>query len=139
MYIQNDQPGLYLATAPIFGGLLSHTGIVDVGNRLHLENGTNGPMVVHQPSSGLRREPVQKTGLPWTGVHRIENEALAIRRINDAWHAATPYDALLNNCEHFTEFVVNGVRRSPQLKVIGKTVGVAALLVLAIGSMKRAK
>ncbi len=76
--------GLYLATAPIMGGLIRHTGIIDIGNRMGYPGLPAGaePVVIHLPLSGLKSERLSRTKLSWT---MFEDSIARSRYGSESW------------------------------------------------------
>jgi hypothetical protein len=109
------QPGLYVVRQWRPDKLVFHYGVVDVGNLLDYPDAdvTCGPLIIHQPPSGLRAEPYPLTGA-WALVGRVGDETGAIVRLREA--TRTPeYHLLGNNCEQLVNFVAFGYRWSWQL------------------------
>lgn len=115
---------------------VTHTGILDVGNRVGIPGlpAWSEPMVMHRPPGGLRVEPLSKTGV-WHIVERVQNEAAAIARIRDDAATNPEYNLWASNCEHFTQYAVTGVRQSPQLRKVLGVVAVVALVAWGISKL----
>lgn len=95
---------------------VEHSGIVDIGNCTGLAPVffAAEPFVIHLPSSGFRIQALSETG-SWKVIRRIKDQRTAIARVRKIHANPEEYSLLTNNCEHFVEFVENGVPKSPQL------------------------
>jgi hypothetical protein len=127
MPCQGYPDGLYLVKQKSPNKGVDHYGIVDIGNRSHIQNSFgffSRPTVIHQAPPKLRADWFETTGM-WTVLGKITDETMARQRLKEA--AANPaYDLFGNNCEHFARFIATGKRESTQLQ------GVVALACLAV-------
>jgi hypothetical protein len=115
--------GLHVVTRPKLGGLVTHVGLVDVGNQLRLGARPGaGPVVVHHPPNGLVAVYAADSGV-WEAAFAVSNVAGVRERVSRAFEDRT-YNLFGANCEHFISFALSGERKSPQLQ--------AALTIAAI-------
>jgi hypothetical protein len=125
--------GLYVVTRPKWAGLVTHVGLVDVGNQLSLEvRAGAGPVVLHQPPTGLVAVYAADAG-QWGTAVRVTNVAGVRERVAKAFEDRT-YDLFGNNCEHFITFALSGERLSPQLRTVLTIAGVAIGVALLFGA-----
>jgi|SRR6185312_7272315 len=128
----SDVPrGLYVVTRPKLAGLVTHVGLLDVGNQLRLDVRPGaGPLVLHQPPTGLAVVYAAESGT-WETAVEVKNIAGIRERVVKAFADRT-YNLFGNNCEHFLTFALSGEKASPQLRtaltVAGLAVGVALLM-----------
>jgi len=120
--------GLYLMMqkTQMKGVLVDHYGILDIGNRLNLQNGGWQPVVIHQTPPQIRIDRLQDTG-DWKVLGKITDEPDALSRVNKALENHM-YDLFGNNCEHFARYVATGTRESTQLQTVALFVGLLAFL-----------
>jgi len=120
--------GIYLMMqkTQMKGVLVDHYGILDIGNRLNLQNGGWQPIVIHQTPPQIRIDRLQDTG-DWKVLGKITDEPDALSRVNKALENHM-YDLFGNNCEHFARYVATGTRESTQLQTVALFVGLLAFL-----------
>ncbi len=123
--------GLYVVTRPKLAGLVTHVGLLDVGNQLRLGvKAGAGPVLLHQPPTGLAMVYSADSGV-WDSAVAVTNVAGVRERVIRAF-ADPNYDLFDNNCEHFLTFALSGEKASPQLRgaltVAGLAVGLALLV-----------
>jgi|SRR6185503_1200266 len=123
--------GLYVVRRPKLAGLVTHVGLLDVGNQLRLDVQPGaGPVVLHQPPTGLAAVYAAESGT-WETAVEVTNIAGIRERVAKAF-ADRSYNLFGNNCEHFLTFALSGEKTSPQLRtaltVAGLAVGVALLI-----------
>lgn len=126
------QNGLYLLVQKSEEKGVDHYGILDVGNRLSLDEVrvVRQPVVIHQTPPSIQIHWLQNTGV-WTNLGKILDEPAAIARIRHA--ARNPnYDLFGNNCEHFARYVATGVRESTQVQTAVFVAGLVALTAYAL-------
>lgn len=131
MPYQNIADGLYLLIQKTAEKGVDHYGILDVGNRLNLEDArfASQPVVIHQTPPSIQINWLQDTGT-WLIQKRITDEADAIARIAEA--VKNPqYNLFGNNCEHFARYVATGIRESHQVQAAVVVTGLAALTLYA--------
>jgi hypothetical protein len=122
---------LYVVTRPKLAGLVTHVGLLDVGNQLQLdvEPGA-GAVVLHQPPTGLVAVYAAEAGT-WETAVAVKNISGVRERVLHAFADPT-YDLFGNNCEHFLSFALSGEKKSGQLRgalaLAGVAIGVAFLL-----------
>jgi hypothetical protein len=126
MPYQGIPDGLYLVRQHSQEKRVDHYGIIDIGNRLRYPHAPQ-PVVIHQSPPSIRADWLQTTGA-WAIVGKIEDEAGAIARVNQA--ATNPaYDLLVHNCEHFARYVATGTRESTQVQGVVAIAGLVGLVV----------
>lgn len=123
--------GLYVVTRPKLAGLVTHVGLLDIGNQLRLDvRDGAAPVVLHQPPTGLAAVYATESGA-WETAVEVKNVAGVRERVVEAFADPT-YSLFGNNCEHFLTFALAGEKMSPQLRaalaVTGLAVGVALLI-----------
>lgn len=126
------QDGLYLLIQKSEEKGVDHYGILDVGNRLNLDEVrlVRQPVVIHQTPPSIQISWLQDTGA-WNNLGKILDEPAAIARIRNA--ARNPhYDLFGNNCEHFARYVATGVRESTQVQAAVAVTGLVALTAYAL-------
>lgn len=106
--------GLYLITQHDAEKGVEHSGILDVGNTSGFSWYGSEPVVIHLRPSGLHVQPIGETG-SWTLIRRLTDQRGAVSRVAKVRANPAKYSLLANNCEHFTEYVENGVPRSRQV------------------------
>lgn len=124
------EPGLYVIEMDGFElprkqGLpqhLRHSGVLDVGNTLGLpdllgisetlEDSTR-PVLVHLTNPQITIEAFE-TGIDFVVKERIDDLKGSLRRILECLQSPD-YNPIVNNCEHFANYVARGERESPQL------------------------
>lgn len=117
---QNFSPGLYLVSrdTPFGATRITHYGLVDVGNRMHLPLDFGGePAVIHNTvKTDLTIQPLSKAGLWWVEkmVPHAEEKA-AMMRLYQCLAEDAKYDLLSNNCEQFATYVARGHRANHQM------------------------
>ena len=127
MPYQQYQDGLYLLKQKSQAKGVEHYGIMDVGNKLNIQQ-ANGlhPVIVHQTPPSIALSWLQETG-SWEVLGKITDETSAINRMKIALVTPT-YDLFGHNCEHFARYVATGKKESTQLQAVGVIAGLAALV-----------
>lgn len=130
MPYQDIPDGLYLMKQTSERKGVDHYGILDIGNRLNQAQ-VNGqhPVVIHQTPPQIKMAWFQDTG-QWTLLGRITDEAMAKKRIAEAFQNPK-YDLFGHNCEHFARYVATGRKESTQLQAVGFVAGLVALVYMA--------
>ena len=119
-------PGMYLVTQKSNYKLVTHYGILDIGNRLNLPiKNKNTPIIIHQVQPRIRFEKLKNID-EWYIQGKITNEYIAIMRINKALNNPK-YSLFGNNCEHFARYVATGKKESIQLQFAFTVITIAAL------------
>lgn len=122
--------GLYLLKQHSPQKSVDHYGIVDVGNRLGLQNVDGShPVVIHQTPPAISLHWLQETG-NWDVLGKITDEPEAILRMKKALENPK-YDLFGHNCEHFARYVATGRRESTQLQAVGVVASLVALVYVA--------
>lgn len=118
--------GLYIVTRPKAGGLVTHVGLLDIGNVLCLNTigVAEQPLVLHHPPGGLVAVPAAASGR-WETAVAVANSPSIRQRIIRAFQDPS-YHLFENNCEHFLTFALSGEKKSPQLQGF---LAIASLLV----------
>lgn len=127
MPFQNQPDGLYLVRQKSQAKRVDHYGILDIGNRLGLNEVApwSQPIVIHQTPPEIQLHWLQDTG-SWEILGRVTDEPDAIARINHV--RRTPeYDLFGHNCEHFARYVATGKRESTQVQIAVAVAGLVAL------------
>lgn len=128
--------GLYLVTQYQKEKGVLHAAIADVGNCSGLATSPFGePTILHLPATGYSVEALSAAGGTWDIVRRLEDQRGAIERIKRVHSKPEDYSLISNNCEHYTEYVENGVPKSPQVVKTVLFVATAAGLVWALSKL----
>ena len=131
MAYQNLDDGLYLLTQESDGKSVDHYGILDVGNRLKIDQArfSRQPVVVHQTPPSIQSEWLQETTGEWNVEGKIADETRAKDRLIEA--ARDPsYRLFSNNCEHVARYVAYGVRESRQVQLAVAVLGTVFVFAL---------
>jgi hypothetical protein len=93
---------------------VKHFGVLDTGRWLALPGPAGFHAIVDLVAKGPQVQWVTDLG-PWQVVGRARDPQGAAQRLRDV--LANPvYDALANNCEHLSSYIIDGRRESPQLQ-----------------------
>lgn len=129
-------PGLYVVMRQKMGGLVTHVGLLDVGNQLRLDvQARHGPVVVHQPPTGLVAIYAAGSG-DWETVVAVMNVSGVRERVVKAFEDRD-YDLFGSNCEHFVTFALSGEKKSPQVRTVLTIIGLAVAVSIVFNAGSR--
>jgi hypothetical protein len=110
-----------------FGGLITHYGVIEIGNILKLVRADSRfPIVYHQTAdNGFCFEYLDGN---WSIIGKVKNDQLGVARQRlIAASKEKGYDLFGNNCEHLARFVTEGKKTSSQMQAAGVVAGIAAI------------
>jgi hypothetical protein len=135
------EDGIYLIRQRSIKWGVDHYGVLDIGNRLGLENADGlTPVVIHQALPYIQvctLADFEDNGA-WEVLEKNLDEYSAAIRLRQA--CENPDYALFNNnCEQFARYVVSGKRESKQLQTAVVVTGIITLTAIVFEDKGKGK